>query len=199
MQPMPFIRVLAANTVQIGTRPFRTPQKGPVIHEFAGARIRSVALDFGDPQEEAGIARRMGLADISPLPHTGFKGAGAAEWLARQGVDVPQEPNWATALAGGGLAVRQADAEIMILGDLSGEGGWPERLKESWWNEPVPPEAPRGFPMPRDETHAWFLVTGEHAAAMFAKICAVDLRAAVRQAETCPRDALLAMPGEAVA
>ncbi len=136
-----------------------------------------VALDFGDPEEEAGIARRLGLADISPLPHTGFKGAGTAEWLARQDVDVPQEPNWATALDGGGFAVRQADAEIMILGDLSGEGGWPERLTAAWWNEPAPPEAPRGFPMPRGETHAWLLVTGEHAAAMFAKICAVDLRA----------------------
>ena len=32
--------------------------------------------------------------------------------------------------------------------------------------------------MPRDETHAWLAVTGEHAAAMFAKICGVDLRPA---------------------
>jgi len=64
----------------------------------------------------------------------------------------------------------------MILGDLSGDGGWPERLKAVWWAEPVPPRVPRGFPMPRDETHAWLAVTGAHAAAMFAKICGVDLR-----------------------
>ena len=137
----------------------------------------AVALDFGDPEGEAEIARRMGLADISPLPHTGFKGAGVVEWLRRQGVEVSEEPNWAPRQEGGGLALRQARAEVMILGDLSGEGGWPERLKTTWWQEPVPPEIPRGFPMPREETHAWLVVTGEHAGEMFAKICGVDLRA----------------------
>jgi sarcosine oxidase subunit gamma len=137
----------------------------------------AVALDFGDPEGEGEAARRMGLADISVLPHTGFKGAGVIEWLRGQGVEVSDEPNWAPGQEGGGLAVRQANAEVMILGDLSGGGGWPERLKQAWWAEPVPPQAPRGFPMPRDETHAWLAVTGEHAAAMFAKLCGVDLRA----------------------
>ncbi len=30
--------------------------------------------------------------------------------------------------------------------------------------------------MPRQDSHAWFLIAGEHAAALFAKLCAVDLR-----------------------
>ena len=142
--------------------------------EVGGA---AVALDFGDPDGEARAARRMGLADLSVLPHTGFKGAGVVGWLRGQGVEVSEEPNWAPAQKGGGLALRQASAEVMILGDLSGAGGWPERLKQAWWAEPVPPPSPRGFPMPRDETHAWLAVTGAHAAAMFAKLCGVDLRA----------------------
>ncbi len=142
--------------------------------EVGGA---AVALDFGDSEGELRAARRMGLADISVLPHTGFKGAGVIEWLRGQGVEVSDEPNWAHRQTGGGLAVRQAAAEVMILGDLSGDGGWPERLKQAWWAEPVPPQRPRGFPMPRDETHAWLAVTGAHAAAMFAKLCGVDLRA----------------------
>ena len=137
----------------------------------------AVVLDFGDPDGEARAARRLGLADLSVLPHTGFKGAGVVAWLRGQGVEVSEEPNWAPRQAGGGLALRQAAAEVMILGDLSGAGGWPERLKAAWWAEPVPPPSPRGFPMPRDETHAWLAVTGEHAAAMFAKLCGVDLRA----------------------
>jgi len=144
---------------------------------FGEAGDAAVALDFGDPDGEAQAARRMGLADISMLPHSGFKGAGVVEWLRGQGVEVSEEPNWAPRQTGGGLAVRQAAAEVMILGDLSGDGGWPERLKQAWWAEPVPPQRPRGFPMPRDETHAWLAVTGEHAAAMFAKLCGVDLRA----------------------
>ncbi len=141
--------------------------------EVGGA---AVALDFGDPDGEALAARRLGLADLSVLPHTGFKGAGVVTWLRRQGVEVSEEPNWAPRQQGGGLALRQANAEVMILGDLSGDGGWPERLKQAWWAEPVPPENPRGFPMPRDETHAWLAVAGAQAAAMFAKLCGVDLR-----------------------
>ncbi len=147
---------------------------GASFSEIGGA---AVALDFGDPDGEAQIARRLGLADLSVLPHTGFKGAGVVAWLRGQGVEVSEQPNWAPRQAGGGLALRQAAAEVMILGDLSGDGGWPERLKQAWWAEPVPPQSPRGFPMPRDETHAWLAVTGAHAAAMFAKLCAVDLRA----------------------
>lgn len=146
---------------------------GANFGEVGGA---AVARDFGDPEGEAATARRLGLADISVLPHTGFKGAGVVDWLRGQGVEVSEEPNWAPRQEGGGLAVRQAVAEVMILGDLSGAGGWPERLKAAWWAEPVPPESPRGFPMPRDETHAWLAVTGAQAAAMFAKICGVDLR-----------------------
>jgi sarcosine oxidase subunit gamma len=143
---------------------------------FGAVAGAAVALDFGDPAGEAAAARRMGLADMSLLPHTGFKGAGVIDWLRGQGVEVSEQPNWAPTQAGGGLAVRQARAEVMILGDLSGDGGWPERLKAAWWAEPVPPRVPRGFPMPRDETHAWLAVTGAHAATMFAKICGVDLR-----------------------
>ena len=33
-------------------------------------------------------------------------------------------------------------------------------------------------PMPRDESHCWFTVTGEQAPAMLAKLCGVDLRPA---------------------
>ena len=71
---------------------------GASFGEVFGA---AVALDFGDPQGEAEAARRLGLADISPLPHTGFKGPGVTEWLAGQGVEVPAEPNWAPRQAGG--------------------------------------------------------------------------------------------------
>jgi len=147
---------------------------GANFGEVGGA---AAALDFGDPDGEAQIARRLGLADLSVLPHTGFKGAGVVAWLRGQGVEVSEAPNWAPRQAGGGLALRQAAAEVTILGDLSGAGGWPERLRQAWRAEPVPPPSPRGFPMPRDETHAWLAVTGAHAAAMFAKLCGVDLRA----------------------
>ena len=143
---------------------------------FGAVNGTAAALDFGDPEGEAGIARRLGLADLSPLPRIGFKGAGTAEWLAGQGLAVPEDSNRALCQDDGGLAARLSATEMLILGDVSGEGGWPERLAVAWDAEPLPPATPRGYPVPRAHTHAWFLVTGEHGPAMFAKICGVDLR-----------------------
>jgi sarcosine oxidase subunit gamma len=147
----------------------------------AGARWEvladaAVAADYGDPEGEWEIARRLGLADLSPLPRTGFKGPGTADWLAGQGIDVPPDSNRAARQESGVLACRLAPGEVLLLGPGSGEGEAIAALDEAWKSGPVPPEQPRGFPVPRRDSHAWFRVTGDHAAAMFAKLCAVDLR-----------------------
>jgi len=148
-------------------------QAGARFVEIKGA---AVAEDFGAPEKEAQTARRLGLLDLSPLPRTGFKGPGTVEWLSAQDVHVPGESNCAVRQAHGALALRLAPNEVMILGDLAGQDVLPAKLNEAWDKEAGPPSTPRGFPLPRDETHAWFLVTGMQAPAMFAKLCAVDLR-----------------------
>ena len=144
--------------------------------QFGEADGAAVALDYGDPAGEAETARRMGLADLSPLPRTGFKGTGTAEWLAGQGIVVPEDSNRATRQANGLLAARLAPAELLILGGLDGAAAPIRALERAWASEPVPPTAPRGFPLPRADSHAWFLLSGRAAPAMFAKLCGVDLR-----------------------
>ena len=149
---------------------------------FGSLGDAAVALDFGDPAAEAGTAGRLGLADLSPVSRTGFKGAGAVEWLAGQGVEVTAESNRAARQLGGDLAARLAPGEVLVLGVLGAleaeADGLPAALEAAWAAEPLPPEAPRGFPLPRRDSHAWFLVSGSEAAAMFAKLCGVDLRPA---------------------
>ncbi len=149
----------------------------------AGARFgeldgSAVALDFGDTAAEVEAAKRLGLTDLSPLPRAGFKGAGTVEWLAGQGLEVPADSNRAARQPAGELAARLAPGEVLILGDLAGQGGLPGRLETAWSAASLPPESPRGFPVPRRDSHAWFLVSGGQSAAMFAKLCAVDLRPA---------------------
>jgi sarcosine oxidase subunit gamma len=151
----------------------RLTAAGASFAERAGA---AVARDFGDPAREAETARRLGLADLSPLPRTGFKGPGTAEWLAGQGLVVPAEINRAAPQDGGGLAVRLAPGEVLVLAPLDGSDSLTARLDRAWAAELVPPERPRGFPVPRADSHAWFRVVGSQAAALFAKLCAVDLR-----------------------
>jgi len=140
----------------------------------------AVAQDFGDPGRERETARRLGLADLSPLPRLGVKGAGTADWLAGRGFQVPGESNQAVRQASGVLAARLAPSELLLLGDLSGDPpgdpGPLDAIAAAWRAEPLPPERPRGYLVPRQHSHFWFLVSGERAAAMFAKLCGVDLR-----------------------
>lgn len=147
---------------------------GPTFDPLSDSAI---VLDFGHPDGETEAARRLGLADLSPLPRAGFKGAGTVEWLAGKKLTVPGESNRAVRQKNGALAARLAPAEVLVLGGLgSNVGSLPKTLSAAWAAEPSPSATARGYPVPRQDSHAWFLLTGESAAAMFAKLCAVDLR-----------------------
>lgn len=149
--------------------------------QSAGARFgevngAAVALDFGNAAAELDRGRRLGLADLSPLPRTGFKGAGTVEWLTGQGLSIGPDSNRAYQQTGGELALRLAPAEILLVDSLAGSGSLIRRLDAAWsWGQQQP-RRPIGYPMPRSESHFWLAVSGEKAPAMFAKICGVDLR-----------------------
>ena len=134
---------------------------------------QGVAVGFGRSDETA-TAARLGLADLSPLPRTGFKGAGALDWLAGQGFAIGEPSNRAYAQTDGLLAAKLAPTEALILGPLDGDGAALDRLAEAWSID----TAGACYAVPRRESHAWFRVTGGAAPAMFAKLCAVDLRSA---------------------
>lgn len=146
---------------------------GAVFAEVAGA---AVALRYATTTDEEQTARRLGIAELSPLPRHGFKGLGAVDWLGANGLVVPKEPNWTAPQPDGSLALRLAMNEIFLLGDLKGQGRLGAELTQKWLAAGTPPASARGFPLPRQESHTWMLVSGEQAAAMFAKICGVDLR-----------------------
>jgi sarcosine oxidase subunit gamma len=145
--------------------------------EFAALGDAAVAIGFGRTVEaEIEQARVLGLADLSPLPRTGFKGAGAVEWLVGQGVEIGPDSNRAYAQPGGELAARLAPTEVLLLDGLAGTGALVGRLDKAWAWGTETPRKPIGYPVPRADSHAWFAVTGRHAPAMFAKLCGVDLQ-----------------------
>lgn len=149
---------------------------GARFGEVGGA---AVALDYGHEDNEVEQARTLGLSDLSPLPRCGFKGAGTIEWLTSQGIEVPEQPNRATRQADGCVAARLSPNEVLVLGDLAGQADICTRLVQTWESEAQPPSPPRGFPLPRADSHAWFALTGTEAPAMLAKLCGVDLRPGV--------------------
>lgn len=144
---------------------------------FVALHDGAVAADFGaDADAELAKAKHLALVDLSPLPRTGFKGAGTIEWLTAQGLSIGPDSNRAYAQGDGALAARLAPSEIFLLDGLAGGGALVSRLNQAWsWGE-ARPRTLTGYPMPRADSHCWFAVTGEHAPAMFAKICGIDLR-----------------------
>ncbi|HWA51060.1 MAG TPA: hypothetical protein VG742_22515 [Dongiaceae bacterium] len=147
--------------------------------EFAEINGGAVAMRYpAQGTNEVEAARRMALADLSVLPHWGLKGRGTMEWLASQGLSIGADSNKAYPQSGGELAAKLAPSEIFLLDSLSGSGVLPARLTDAWQWAASAPRPQQGYQTPRQDSHAWFMVTGGSSPEMFSKICGVDLRPA---------------------
>ncbi len=144
----------------------------------AGARFQpvadaAVAWAYGeDSDAEVAKARTLGLADLSPLPRTGFKGRDTGPWLAQQKIEVGETSNIAYPCGKGSLAAKLAPTEVLLLGAIDGSDTLADTLNDAWSED-----AGLCFPVPRRDASFWFMITGEMASTMFAKICGIDLRA----------------------
>ena len=141
--------------------------------EFGAINGMACALRCGGTAEaEAERARALAICDLSALPRHGFKGRAAITWVAAQGVTVSEANNMTAWQDDGTAAARLADTEVLLLSDLAAESTLCARLAAAWSPDPDP----GAYPVPRADTNCWFLISGRHAAAMFAKLCGVDLR-----------------------
>ena len=124
---------------------------------------------YGDTGMEPRLAVSLGLADLSCLPRTGFKGPGAPDWAATKGVEIPSAPNTALAQADGSMVAKLSHQELLIVSGMQGDSGLVDSL-----NQQIPGTGV--YSLPRADSHSWLAVTGLLAAEMFSKICAIDLR-----------------------
>lgn len=150
----------------------RTPLRR--LFENNGAAWRGIG-DAAVAETAGAQAERGGLviADFSPLPRLGFKGRGTIDAMKKRGIVVEPEPNRAFRQPNGGLCLVLAPGEVILLSNLAGDGRWLDDLASGWSID----DAERTYPLPRRDSHAWFAIRGAQASAMFAKLCAVDLRA----------------------
>jgi sarcosine oxidase subunit gamma len=138
--------------------------------EFADVHDAAVGVRFGADDEAH--ARTIGLADLSPLPRTGFKGRDALAALQAKSLVLEPTPNRAFRQPDGGLVAVLGPNEALLLGPLTGSAARLGLLER----EGAFAHGTRCHPVPRAESHGWFKLTGEHAAAMLAKLCSIDLR-----------------------
>lgn len=144
--------------------------------DFTVVNEGAIAESLTSVETEEEQARQLSLCDLSVLPRCGFKGSGTMEWLTKQGLSTPPQPNLAIPVQDDGLLVRLAANECLLLADLQSRSTLCSDLTAKWWSASVPPETQRCFPLERQDSHAWFALTGELAPALFARMCAVDLR-----------------------
>lgn len=125
-----------------------------------------------DQVDAAAIARRLAIADLSMLPRLGFKGRGTIEAMKKRDITVEATPNRAFRQANGGLCLVLGAGEVMLLANLRGEGEKLAAIEADWRIE----DEERTYPLLRQDSHFWLCVSGSEAPAMFAKLCAIDLR-----------------------
>lgn len=137
-----------------------------------------VALTFGGRtlEQEQGLARTLGLCDVSALHRSVIKGPGAASFLEARGIvqALPAEVLSVLPLKSGGLIARTGRAEF-FLEDAPGEGGGPSvvaQLTESLLSSPQAGV----YTAPRQD--ASFLLSGDHAPAVWLQTCGFDFRQA---------------------
>ncbi|MGJ7547006.1 sarcosine oxidase subunit gamma [Pseudomonas alloputida] len=111
------------------------------------------------------------LQDLTDLPRVGFRGAEAAEFLSGHGFALPEIANRALEQQDGTIVARLSQTEYLLLGCGSDAG---ERVadEEATWEL----DHQANYLLPRQDSHAWFELSGAAIEQVMAKICGVDLR-----------------------
>ncbi|MEM7084016.1 MAG: sarcosine oxidase [Pseudomonadota bacterium] len=140
-------------------------------HERSGATLRVwhdqiVVAHYGAPRDERDAAAHLALCDLSTLDRTGFKGPDTPAWLADQSVSIPSTPNAVVAQSGLITARLSWEEHLFLRAPFKAPSAHPI------WQ--VEPPTHRVYPLPRQDSHAWLYVCGDHAPLMLSYLCAVD-------------------------
>src|SRR5262245_11007191 len=121
----------------------------------------------GQPSRES----KLKLIDLSVRLRWGLKGRDTLAYLKAAGAVLPSDNNKAHRQRDSSLLARLSPGEALILSSLHTGRSVLARSIES-----LPPEGRSNcYPVPRQDSHCWFIVTGPDAPVMFAKLCAVNL------------------------
>ncbi len=151
-------------------------ERSPLYRQHAGATLGQlgnsvIVAHYGEHDESAQL-QRCALLDLTNLARVGFRGAAAAEYLTARGYQLPEAPNRALTQSDGSHVARLSQTEYLLLGSLRDAGARISQEEQSWHFAET-----ANYLLPRQDSHAWLLLTGEHSAAVMAKLCGVDLRA----------------------
>jgi sarcosine oxidase subunit gamma len=87
-------------------------QQDALVPEWTSVDSMKTVVRYG--ADDARAAQVLGIADLSARRRCGYKGPGAAAWLAQQGLPIPPQPNAWLELPPGGLIARLGRSEFII-------------------------------------------------------------------------------------
>ena len=150
-------------------------ERSPLSHRHAGATLgvlgASVIVARYGAQDESAQLQRCALLDLSNLARVGFRGAQSADYLRQRGYQLPQAPNQALTQTDGSRVARLSQNEYLLLGSLHDAGDRIAEEERAWQFG-----AAANYLLPRQDSHAWLQLSGQHVAEVMAKVCGVDLR-----------------------
>ncbi|NBB62904.1 sarcosine oxidase [Pseudomonas sp. ODNR1LW] len=132
--------------------------------------MTSLTQQHSAGQPALALLPRCALTDLTDLPRVGFRGAGSAAYLQGRHFVLPDAPNHAVSQVDGSWVARLSQTEYLLLGSTQDQG---ERVadEEARWEL----DHQANYLLPRQDSHAWFQLSGEHLSEVMAKLCGVDL------------------------
>lgn len=140
-------------------------ERGAEWTHCAGSTIANTLATAPNPAE-------LALFDLTSMPRIGFKGRKTIEAMTARGIALQAKPNCVFPQTDGSLCLVFAPSEVLLLSTLTGNGTRFTELEESFSLE----NDERTYPLPRRDSHCWLAITGRHAPAILAKLCAIDMR-----------------------
>lgn len=128
----------------------------------------AVLMDEVEPDESSHHAP-CALMDLSNLTRCGLRGPATEQVLQQLDLPFPAQHNQCLSLAQGQTVVRLSKTECWVLGSLKQDNDWLQKLGEQTVNA-------KCYPLYCQDSHAWFVLMGDHLPEIMAKLCSVDLR-----------------------
>jgi sarcosine oxidase subunit gamma len=132
-------------------------------------RLKAEAFIPRSPRAE--LLHTCALSDLTDLARVGFRGGDSAAYLQERGYRLPALPNQALRQDDGSWVARLSASEYLLLGSFADQGARVAAEEQAWVQD-----ARRNYLLPRQDSHAWLQLSGEHCSAVMAKLCGVDLR-----------------------
>ena len=132
-----------------------------------------VAVKFATSEAERAKRQVLGVTDVSCFRRFGVKGAGAADWLAAQGLKIPPDSN-TSGQDNHTLVLRLGSTEFLLEDQLAGD----TCIK---LDARCQGNMPGVYKVARAD--AAFIISGDKVVSMLAELCKLDLSANVFTAQ----------------